>query len=92
MALREFTDRRGNSWRVWATRPATGNVRPELQDGWLTFEQGETRRRLAPIPEGWAECSELELHRLCAIAAPERTRRRASDRSAPDPSSARADG
>ena len=88
MALREFTDRRGNSWRVWETRPTTDNVRPELQDGWLTFEQGETRRRLAPIPERWAECSELELRRLCTAAQPERARRR----EAPEWRSAGADG
>jgi hypothetical protein len=75
MALREFTDHRGNTWRVWETRPASDNVRPELLGGWLTFEQGEARRRLAPIPERWAECSELELRRLCSAATLDRRRR-----------------
>jgi hypothetical protein len=40
MALRDFTDGKGNAWRVWDTRPMTGRVREAYQRGWLTFEQG----------------------------------------------------
>lgn len=34
------------------------------------------RRRLAPIPDGWAELPDLDLRRLCLEALPERPRRR----------------
>lgn len=29
--------------------------------GWLVFERGDERRRLAPIPAGWDRCSDQEL-------------------------------
>ena len=77
MALREFQDSKGNPWRVWDTLPQTGRVREEYQRGWLTFEQGEqasSRKRLAPIPAGWAELPESELRRLCVEAKAERPR------------------
>jgi hypothetical protein len=83
MPLREFTDRTGATWRVWETRPNTGRgtLRPGFVDGWLTFEHGAdtpdvTRRRLAPIPAGWADLPELELRRLCLEARLERPRKR----------------
>jgi hypothetical protein len=51
-------------------------VGEELRRGWLTFETGRLRRRLAPIPEGWALASDAELERLCeaAVAVPFRGR------------------
>ena len=79
MPLREFTDSRGATWRVWATQPLSENVRPDLRGGWLTFEQGTLRRRLAPIPEGWAELPEEGLRRLCTQATPQRERRRLAE-------------
>jgi hypothetical protein len=81
MPLREFTGRDGATWRVWETRPAGSRlaVRPEFVDGWLTFENGAgtadvRRRRLAPVPTGCAELTDLELRRLCLNAQPERVR------------------
>jgi hypothetical protein len=86
MPLREFTDRTGATWRVWETRPVGARlaVRPEFVDGWLTFENATgsadvTRRRLAPIPTGWAELPDLELRRLCLDAHPERARTRMTE-------------
>jgi hypothetical protein len=32
-----------------------------LQDGWLAFQAGTDRRRLAPIPGNWIALSEYEL-------------------------------
>jgi hypothetical protein len=78
MALREFDDGKGNLWRVWATRPQSGRVREQFRGGWLTFEPGgreASRRRLAPIPDGWEALSEFELRQLCIAAAPERSRK-----------------
>jgi len=80
MALREFSDSRGRLWRVWEVRapeaaPVGGGagqlrVRGEYQAGWLAFECEAiaARRRLVPIPEGWADGSEEQLRRWCADA------------------------
>ena len=80
MALREFTDARGTTWRVWDTRPASDRLRPEFANGWLTFEHGAaesptTRRRLAPIPANWADLPDDHLRQLCLQAERERPRR-----------------
>ena len=34
---------------------------PGFERGWLCFECGAVRRRLAPIPAGWESCTESEL-------------------------------
>lgn len=39
-----------------------------LQDGWLAFQAGSDRRRLAPIPENWIELDDEELIVLLAKA------------------------
>jgi hypothetical protein len=76
MALREFFDEQGNTWRVWDTRPTSRLHRPEYASGWLTFEEGNRRRRLPYIPDGWVDLPEAELHRLCAEATSEQRVRR----------------
>ena len=65
MALREFEDGAGSQWRVWDTVPATTTgIREEHRAGWLTFDNGRDRRRLAPIPEEWALMSDDRLRLL----------------------------
>jgi hypothetical protein len=44
----------------------------DLGLGWLCFDRGDQRRRLAPIPEAWAQASEAELERYLGIARPVR--------------------
>ena len=62
MASRIFVDAEGRTWRVWSTIPGGRSVlRSEFAGGWLTFESGEERRRLAPIPVGWESASETQL-------------------------------
>jgi hypothetical protein len=39
-----------------------------LSRGWLAFEAGRDKRRLAPVPPGWERLSEAELEALCATA------------------------
>ena len=39
-----------------------------LQEGWLAFQSGNERRRLAPIPENWIALDEEALIRLLARA------------------------
>jgi hypothetical protein len=39
-------------------------VPDQLQKGWLAFQSGSERKRLAPIPSGWAELEEPDLAAL----------------------------
>jgi hypothetical protein len=56
MTMREFEDQSGRTCRVWDTVPErTVGLAPEYQMGWLTFDIGSERRRLAPIPPNWAD-------------------------------------
>jgi hypothetical protein len=43
-------------------------VPSELQQGWLAFQTGEERRRLAPIPDGWITLPEGKLLELLTRA------------------------
>lgn len=79
MATRAYTDREGDGWRVWETVPHDARgCQPAYAKGWLTFEHGASgdRRRLAPIPDGWADVSEERLHLMCRAAEPVRGSRR----------------
>lgn len=45
-------------------------LEPELQAGWLAFQSGAERRRLAPIPSGWEALPDRELATLVGQAKP----------------------
>ena len=47
-----------------------GAVARALGDGWLAFQSGEHRRRLAPIPPGWEGADAATLVRYLRAAAP----------------------
>jgi hypothetical protein len=87
MALRSFTDSKGQGWRVWDVVPQyevsrdEGALTPGLQGGWLCFETNGVKRRLSPIPGGWEEADAGSLEQLCRDAAP--VARRAADPAAP---------
>lgn len=76
--LRSFNDEKGNQWRVWDVNPVLhghssapiASARSAAQRGWLCFESGSERRRLAPIPVGWTECDAAALRDLCGRAEP----------------------
>jgi hypothetical protein len=70
MALREFVDAEGRQWRVWETVPARAAGLGEFRGGWLTFDDGAERRRLAPVPDGWTELEDARLALLIRIAQP----------------------
>jgi hypothetical protein len=62
---------------------ASGQPRPALRldgafaAGWLCFESGLGKRRLAPIPEAWTELSGERLSELCesaSVVSPPRAR------------------
>lgn len=79
MPLRELPDRRGNVMRVWDTMPTSTRLRPEFEQGWLTFELGETRRRIAPIPTDWDSLDDETLRTLWLSAEPAPRARRLID-------------
>lgn len=63
MAYREFTDDQGVLWTAWDTYPETSQRvgLGAFQEGWLTFQHAHERRRLIPVPEGWADAPERAL-------------------------------
>lgn len=44
---------------------------PPTETGWLCFESDHDKRRLRPIPDGWAHDSDGALEELCRRADPE---------------------
>lgn len=44
---------------------------PELRHGWLAFQSGYERRRLAPIPSGWEDLTDEALGELARSAIPQ---------------------
>jgi hypothetical protein len=76
MALRTYTDRNGNEWRVWPVTPSTGagTLGLSYQGGWLCFERidGKDRRRLSltQVPPAWEVLPEDALDQLCRAAEP----------------------
>jgi hypothetical protein len=51
-------------------REVRAPVREGFERGWLVFDNGEEKRRLAPVPEGWERMTPLELDALCSRAKP----------------------
>lgn len=69
MAFREFADAEGTGWRVWATLPTVGKIYSSgFEQGWLTFEAGGQRCRLAPIPARWESADEAKLRLMLKAA------------------------
>lgn len=82
MAYRTVVDEAGHEWTVWDTRPISASsgrlaVAPGYEGGWLTFECAAAglpaeavprKRRMAPIPEHWAELTDTDLLRLMSAA------------------------
>lgn len=64
-------DRRGGTGDGSRIRIAEG-----LSRGWLAFESNLDKRRLAPIPAGWEELTDLDLEALCARASQAPPKRR----------------
>jgi hypothetical protein len=61
---------KGSERRAGAERRRPQPVAHGLQLGWLVFESGAERRRLAPIPPAWEARAECDLERLCERATP----------------------
>lgn len=69
-------ERRGMSpgAEAYAGPDRRGEGSRTLKEGWLAFESGGEKRRLAPVPAGWEACPDEELRALLARAAPVRRR------------------
>ena len=62
-------------WRAWDTYPnSTSNVRSVYAAGWLGFESTTERRRLHPVPDGWADAADDTLCAWLGAAVPVKTR------------------
>ena len=61
-------DRRDHDRRV--TVGGRSSLASGVNSGWLCFERGVDRRRLAPIPDNWQRCSDRELEDYCRSARP----------------------
>ena len=78
MAVREFNDAEGRSWRAWAITPQSIEPVTRGEDyladcfvtGWIVFEttDGSEKRRLCPWPMRWADMSDDELRELLGRA------------------------
>jgi hypothetical protein len=76
MAVRDFLDADGVSWRVWPVTPEALQPKTAAEDylgdygeGWLCFESIAERRRLARYPADWENLSDQELCALLGAAA-----------------------
>jgi hypothetical protein len=76
MAVRDFVDASGVSWRVWPVTPESLQPRTAAEDylgdygeGWLCFESATERRRLARYPMDWEKLPDQELSSLLSAAA-----------------------
>lgn len=96
--MREFTDTQGRHWLVYTVGTEAHGVEAsrrylpdEYRHGWLAFESGERKLRLAPVPAGWADMTDATLRDLLAQARPTETTRPSGYRAfgAPDPDSRR---
>ena len=94
MAVREFSDTTGTSWRAWNITPDSSpparearTAYTDLHDaGWIVFEtpDGREKRRLCPYPDQWATMSDAELLQLLVQASTVRRSRLALGHAGPE--------
>ena len=72
--MRELKDTDGVEWSVFEVKQPSGTrelVVPGLmRTGWLCFDNGTHKKRLAPIPPGWEELSDAALLALARDVSP----------------------
>lgn len=79
MAVREFSDKNGTTWRAWDISPEAilAQTRAEeyladcFREGWIVFENLTTgeKRRLSPYPLDWESMTDLQLESLLWLHA-----------------------
>ncbi|HYW11247.1 MAG TPA: hypothetical protein VE871_04800 [Longimicrobium sp.] len=79
MAVRTFESPDGATWSVWEVIPgrvsdfrsSVGSHLPrELAHGWLCFDCGTQKRRLAPLPANWHERTDEDFRFWLRAAVP----------------------
>jgi hypothetical protein len=74
--MRTFRDSEGSAWTVFEVRRVVSTLAgapvhaESIGSGWLCFENGSAKRRLARFPERWREFAEGELRKLLEQARP----------------------
>ena len=83
MAVRDFKDENGVMWKAWPVlanaihpRTAADDFLGDYGEGWLCFESGSDRRRLAKYPNDWDKMTDGDLCKLLKTAASVPTRKR----------------
>jgi hypothetical protein len=67
--VRHFCFDNGEECSVFNVPPGLSDlVDPDFADGWLCFDRGDERRRLAPIPVDWENLPDGELSQMWARA------------------------
>ena len=66
--VRRFTAANGLEWTVYAVVNAAVGTEGGIPGTFLCFERGVDRRRLAPIPTDWKECTRAQLDGYLALA------------------------
>jgi hypothetical protein len=83
MAVRTFESPDGITWTAWEVIPAQvsefrsthgSHLPAQMAEGWLCFDCGSEKRRLAPLPSDWAGRTAADLWFLCRAADPVRAR------------------
>jgi hypothetical protein len=72
--MRELRDADGVEWTVFEVKRASAarDLVPGLmKTGWLCFENGTHKKRIAPIPAGWEELSDAALLALARDVSPQ---------------------
>ena len=73
--MRELKDAEGIEWSVFEVKRASGArdllVPGLMRTGWLCFENGTQKKRIAPIPAGWEELSDAALLALARDVSPQ---------------------
>ncbi len=90
--LRGFKDPNGVEWRVWEVIPSKAGMETSSRtqsrtslsstpyaNGWLCFESGSEKRRLAPIPDGWELRNPAGIAELLLHATPVTSRARSAE-------------
>lgn len=70
--MRTYKSHDGRTWTVWEVKPDRGAqlLTPRMAGGWLCFESGEEKHRVAPIPRGWLRMDDEDLEALRRAGSP----------------------
>ena len=66
MGQHRFKDEDGRVWSAWDVHMGEkAALFPQLRGGWVAFESGDEKRRLAPIPSDFEKATDSMLRRWC---------------------------